>query len=170
MDASELKFHVRVAPSTAQPWDTFLNVIQFGTPGTVTLRSVTGQVEGAHITRPGNADALALFNAAPGGRLEAAAWHPSHEDAVRRAHLRSTGFTTTWTAQGTSTEVFLADLDPGRTWTVSVDGSQVPNFSPNAGGFGRFTVTGSGTHTLTVTPTGQASLPPSAPTGLRIVQ
>ncbi len=168
--ASELKFQVRVSPATVQPWDTFLNVVQVGTPGAITLRSVPGQVEGAHITRPGGTDVLALFNATPSARLTGAAFDPSHQTAVDRAHFRSSGFSLSWTAQAGSTEVFLADLDPTRQWVVMVDGARVNGFTPSAGGFGRFMASGAGSHTLNVTVAGQASVAPSAPNGLRIVR
>jgi hypothetical protein len=167
---SELKYHVRLSPNVIRPWDTFLNVIQVGTPGTVTLRSLPGQVEGAHITRPGQADVLALFNAAPGPKLAPASFDPSHAAALRVAHLRSTGFTINWTGQASATEIFLADLDPRKRWAAVADGVSVAAFDVSSDGVARFTISGSGTHSLSLSVVGEASVQPAAPTGLRIVQ
>lgn len=168
--ASELKYHVRIQPATVQPWDTFLNVIQVGEPGAVTLRSLPGQVEGALISRPGQSDILALFNAAPGPKLVEAAFDPSHAPVLRRAHLRSTGFTMNWNAEATATEVFLADLDPGKRWAAAADGVNVADFEASPDGLAKFTISGAGAHSLKLSVVGEATVPPAAPQGLRIVR
>ena len=95
---SELKYHVRLWPSGKRDWDTFLNVIQVGTPGEIEPVRVAGDVEGVRVSRPGESDVLAVFNAQPSARLEEAAYHPSHDDALRRARLRTSGYTLRWTA------------------------------------------------------------------------
>ena len=68
---SELKYHVRLWPTVKRDWDTFLNVIQVGTPGEIEPVSVPGDVEGVRVSRPGSSDVLAVFNAQPSARLEA---------------------------------------------------------------------------------------------------
>ncbi|MEQ1757829.1 MAG: hypothetical protein ABL986_05885 [Vicinamibacterales bacterium] len=169
MELSELKYQVRISPKTTQPWDTFLNVIQVGTPGAVTLRTVTGQIEGAHISRNGESDILALFNAVPSSPLVETAYDGSHDLALRRAHFRASAFTMNWSALGTSTEVFIADLDPRKQWAAFVNGVSVSDFHPESDGFATFTVPGAGLHSLSVTVVGENAATPSVPTGLRIL-
>ena len=160
-------------------WDTFLNVIQVGDPGQVTLVAVPGEVEGARISRPGAPDVLALFNAQPGALLNPTPYHASHDDALRRARLRSSGFTVRWTADGDSTEVFVADLDPGKRWVAELDGRVLTPSSAASSDLMRLLVTGSGGHSLVLKVAGESGgsggqrggvpAPPS-PGGLRITR
>ena len=48
------------------------------------------------------------------------------------------------------TELFVADLDPGRGWQYRVDGGPSTSLSLSEAGLGRFVVSGSRTHTLIV--------------------
>jgi hypothetical protein len=172
---SELKHHVKLWPGEKKDWDTFLNVIQVGEPGQVNIVSVAGEVEGARISRPGAPDVLALFNAQPSAPLDPTPYHPSHEDALRRAHLRSTGFSVRWTSGAEATEVFVADLDPGKRWVAELDGRVLPPSSPASSDLMRLLVAGSGAHSLMLRVAGEAgSRPevgvPPTPGGLRITR
>ena len=119
---SELRYHVKVWPVTKKDWDTFLNVIQVGDGGAVALVKGSDQAEGVHVARVNQPDVVAMFNAQPSSLLEQAAYHPSHDAALRTAHLRSTGYSVKWTAVASATDLLLADLDPTRRWVVEVDG------------------------------------------------
>ena len=173
---SELKHHVRVWPSVKQDWDTFLNVIQVGEPGRVDIVSVPGEVEGVRVSRPGAADVLALFNGRPSGRLDHAAYHPSHDVALRRARLRSTEFAIKWRAAGDTTEVFVADLDPAKRWIAELDGQVLLPSSSAGADLLTLMVSGAGDHSLALKVTGNADIrrevvtSPAAPTGLRITR
>jgi hypothetical protein len=120
---------------------------------------------------------LAVFNAQPSARLEAAAFHPSHDDALRRARLRTSGYTLRWTALAGSTELYLADLDPGKRWSVEVDGRLLLPLAETSQHLTRVTMSGAGAHTLVVKVLGEAAggpkealTAPPPPGGLRIVQ
>ena len=173
---SELKHHVKVWPAIKKDWDTFFNVIQVGDPGQVSLVSVPGEIEGARISRPGAPDVLALFNAQPSAPLDPTPYHASHDDALRRAHLRSSGFTVRWTADGDSTEVFVADLDPGKRWVAELDGRVLPPSSAASSDLMRLLVTGAGVHSLVLKVAGESGVQrggvpaPPSPGGLRITR
>jgi hypothetical protein len=178
---SELKYHVRLWPNGKRDWDTFLNVMQIGTPGEVDLVRVPGEVEGVRVSRPGESDVIAVFNAQPSARLEAAAFHPSHDDALRGARLRTSGYTLRWTALAETTELYLADLHPGKRWSVAVDGRLLLPQAQNSPHLTRVMVSGRGAHTLVVTALGDAGTSggaaaapngslPAPPSGLRIVK
>jgi hypothetical protein len=132
-EKSEQKWQVRIMPATDQQWDTFLNVVQAydaGTSLTNTLvRSTGGEAEGALIRRGGHPDALVMFGAAPTGRV------------------RTTGYQFQWTASASTTELYLADLQPGRPWAVRIDGGAPRPLSTSSQGMGRITVPGAGSHT-----------------------
>ena len=181
---SELRYHVKVWPVTKKDWDTFLNVIQVGDGGAVALVKGSDQAEGVHVARVNQPDVVAMFNAQPSSRLEQAAYHPSHDAALRTAHLRSTGYSVKWTAVASATDLLLADLDPTRRWVVEVDGRVLVPVSSSSSALLRFVVNAPGAHTLTVRPgpgtgpgtgdvPGSNSLQPGAPptpTGLTIIK
>ncbi len=145
---SELGQHVRVSPATVQDFDTFLNTVQVGVAGVATLVEQAGEVQGVHLTRPTQDDALAVFNAKAAAPLVDVAYDPSHAAALDRAHLRATGYQVTWTATA-QTLVFLLDLDPAKTWTRSVDGSAAVALTLD-NGMATFAVPSAGLHRLTV--------------------
>ena len=170
---SELKFHVRLWPNGKRDWDTFLNVIQVGTPGEVELVRAPGDVEGVRVSRPGESDVLAVFNAQAGGKLEQAAYHASHDETLRRARVRTSGYTLRWTALADNTELYLADLDPAKRWSVQVDGRLLLPLAETSRQLTRVVVNGSGAHTLVVNALGDLLLQgssPAPPSGLRIVK
>jgi hypothetical protein len=174
---TELKYHVRLWPNGKRDWDTFLNVIQVGTPGEIEPVRVAGDVEGVRVSRPGEADVLAVFNAQPSARLELAAYHPSHDEELRRARLRTSGYTVRWTALAGSTELYLADLDPRLRWSVEVDGRLLLPLAQASRHLTRVIVSGAGSHTLVVKVLGvsgaaleESLTAPPAPGGLRIVR
>ena len=64
--------------------------------------------------------------------------------------LKHKGFTVQWTSTTNATDVFVADLDPGRGWQYRVDGGPSISLSLSEAGLGRFVISGSRTHTLIV--------------------
>ena len=172
----ELKFHVSVSPAVKRDWDTFLNVIQAGTPGSVNLLRSNDGVEGVQLSREGSADVVALFNAQPSSRLNDAANDPSHDQALRTARLRTAGYQVSWTANTDTTDIYLADLDPAKAWDVEIDGRRVRRVAPTAtAALPRIVATGGGPHILKVGIAGDASLasvpePPPQPRGLRVIK
>jgi hypothetical protein len=172
---SELKYHVRLWPNGKRDWDTFLNVIQIGTPGEIEPVRIPGDVEGVRVSRPGESDVLAVFNAQPSARLEEAAFAPSHDEALRRARLRTAGYTVRWTAVAETTDLYLADLDPGKRWSIQVDGRLTLPSAGTSRQLARLTVSGTGAHTLVLTVLGDADVNPKEPvpvppSGLRIIK
>lgn len=162
-DPAQRKFHVKLWPTTPQRWDTFLNVIQVGTAGVVTLKSANG-AEGAHVTRPGQADLLAVFNGTQGANLALTAYDPSHKAALDVVRFRGVGYgPIAWTAVGSSTLAYLYDLDPTASWTLNIDGAGANAIVPTSVGEYKFTVSGAGAHTITTVGSGAA--PPPDPVG-----
>jgi hypothetical protein len=129
---SELHFYVSLAPTTDQQWDTFTDVLQASDAGVaqkpVRVASTDGGMEGALVARPGATDALALFSATQGTRL------------------RGTSFTFTATSATNGMDVYVADLDPAKTWVASPGGA----VTLDKGGLGHVVLTGSGAQTVTI--------------------
>lgn len=132
--ASEKNYQVRITPKTEQQWDTFLNVVQASNPGTaltnVGVQSTGGEASGALIQRAGQADTLVMFGAQEASRV------------------LTSGYTTNWTAGAASTNLFLMDLDPTKSWKVSVNGGAPTPLAVSAQGIGQMTVAGSGAMSL----------------------
>jgi hypothetical protein len=173
----ELKFHVSLSPSVKRDWDTFLNVVQVGTPGSVTLLRSDDGIEGVHLSRDGMADVVAIFNGQASGRLDPSAHHPTHDEALRRARLRSTGYALRWNANADITEIYLADLDPASTWDIEIDGRRVDRVTTTGrSALPRVVASGTGMHTVKVLVAGVASTvelprpPPPQPRGLRVIK
>jgi hypothetical protein len=151
------KWDIKLWPNTSQQFNTFLNVVQIGTPYTVNAITDPGKVEGAHIVRTGLADVVLAFNAEAAPDLNPTLYHASHQGALRSARLRQTGYTLTWTAVGSSSTVYLQDLDPGVTWTLNIDGGGANAITPNsttAPGHYSFSVASAGAHTIVIASTG----------------
>jgi hypothetical protein len=158
MMPDQRKWHVRVAPEIKQGWDTFLNVIQIrGVETTVNAQLVENegaQVQGALIDRQGASHALVLFNALPGPLLTALPngngfYDEAHTHILRTARLRNTGFSVTFSASS-STDVFIADLDPSRPWNIRVDGLRAVPLGVQTSSLARVQIPGIGSHTITV--------------------
>jgi hypothetical protein len=146
----ERKHNTFLHPGVTQAWDTFLNVIQAGTPVTPSLIQVAGEVEGVAVARSGAEDVVLLFNAKPGPRLATAAFDAAHLTILPTVRLRSTGYSVSIPVVGASAFVFLVDLNPATVWTVSIDGAAAVALTVSARGLARLTLTGAGTHTLAV--------------------
>lgn len=156
---AQRKFHVKLWPTTVQQWDTFLNVIQVGTPGVLTLKQHAG-AEGVHLTRPAQADVLAMFNGTQGANLALTAYDTSHKAALDVVRFRGVGYTITWTAVGSSTLAYLEDLDPLVAWTLNIDSGGATTIVPTSAGEYAFTVSGAGAHTIVTVGSGSATPPP----------
>ena len=153
------KWQVRVTPESEQTWMTFLNVIDVAAPGatsTAQLVASTGDdVQGTLIRRQGDSDVVAVFNAAAGPALRALPsgngyYDPAQLTVIREARLRRTGFTIQWASASQRTEVFVADLEPTRSWQYRLDSGPALPIALSDGGLGRLTVTGARSHTLVV--------------------
>jgi hypothetical protein len=155
----QLKWQVRVAPESEQTWTTFLNVIDVHAPGAALsaqlVASAGDDVQGALIRRPGNMDLVAVFNAAPGPKLRASPngngyYDSGNPNLLRQVRLRRTGFTLEWASTSQTTEVFVADLDPMKSWQYRIDSGPSMSMTLSDGGIGRLTVAGARSHTLVV--------------------
>jgi hypothetical protein len=155
----QLKWQVRVTPASQLAWTTFLNVIDVHRPGEPStsqlVTSAEDDVQGAMVRRPGNMDFVALFNAAPGPALRAPpgrdAYDPVNANLLRQVRLRRTGFTIQWTSVSPTADVFVADLDPSRSWHYKVDSGPAIPLMLSSGGIGFVTVAGAArSHTLVV--------------------
>jgi hypothetical protein len=82
------------------------------------------------VQRGGLADTLVMFGA---------------QQATR---ILSSGYSMTWTAGTTSTNLFLMDLDPTKSWSVRVNGGAPTPLVVSAEGIGQLTVTGAGSQSL----------------------
>ena len=145
------KWDIKAWTNTDQQFNTFLNVVQVGTPYTVNPVTDVGKCEAAHIVRTGLPDLLIVFNSATAPNLNPVPYHASHQGALRIARMRSTGCTLAWTAVGTSTTVIQQDLYPGVTWTRNVDGGGANAITPNstnAPGHISYSVAGAGAHSV----------------------
>ena len=113
IEANQRKWDARISPATDQPWVTFLNVVQaYGgaAPADVQLLVSNDGAEGVLVRRAGAPDAVVVFNAQPSARIEAlpnglGSYNSAHTDQIRRAHLRSAGFTIQWQGSTASTRV-----------------------------------------------------------------
>ena len=136
------KWQVRVLPVSEQRWTTFLNVIDVHGPGEASsaqlVASAADDVQGALVRRPGSVDLVALFNAAPGAPLPGVpgrdAYDPVNANLLRQVRLRRTGFTIQWTSASQTADVFVADLDPARTWRYRIDSGPAMPLALSASG------------------------------------
>jgi len=130
--AAERRYHIALSPMVSQPWDTFLNVLQVSDAAMATkpirVASTDGAMEGTQLSRPGQGDAVVLFS------------------ATQASRVRGSGFSIEVTLPAAGAELYVADLDPARTWTV--DGVSL---NVDAAGLGHLTLTGAGARTVTVT-------------------
>lgn len=172
VSSSERKFHTKISPTTDQPWDTFLNVVQAYDsgfqPSNTLVKSGNGEAEGVLVRRSGHDDVLALFNAKQGPRLsqaleERATHDPQLMANLSKNRLHKSSFSLSYTSNTTNSQVLIADLDPAINWEISVDG-QRRSLSVSNQAIGRLSVTGTGAHALEVIANGEAA-PPPPPSG-----
>lgn len=174
---SEKRYHVRIRPGSANQWDTFLNVIQAssGSPALSNslLRSAGGEAEGVLVRRGGHNDAVVMFGAVRGPNLPFPSmdssfklqWNNGLFDQLAATRLLRGSYTLSFNAGTSTTDCFLLDLDPAKSWKIKIDSGAETALTVTAQGIGRVSVSGSGTHTLTVREAGAAvSPPPSADT------
>jgi hypothetical protein len=130
----QLHYQVRISPTTNTQWTTMLNVVQASDPGTplenVHVVSDGGEAEGALVERGGLPDTLVLFGAEEAGRV------------------LSMGYTVHFTAGASQTNADFLDLDPTKSWTVSVDGGAAVPMEVSSQGIGQTTVTTAGAHSI----------------------
>ncbi len=173
---SEKRYQVRIQPSTTRQWDTFLNVVQVssGSPtlSSSLLRSAGGEAEGVLVQRGGHNDVVAMFGAVQGPNLSFPSmdsnWKLKYDDPPLFDQLKATrllraGYSLTFNAGTSTTDCYLIDLDPARAWRIKVDNGTETTLTVSAQGVGRLTISGSGTHTLTLREAGAAA-PPAADT------
>jgi hypothetical protein len=156
--ADQRKWNARISPATEQPWVTFLNVVQAhgdAPPAVVDLLTSPDGVEGTVVRRAGAPDAVVLFNALPSPRIEAlpnglGSYDIAHTDQIRRARLRSTGFTIQWQGSTASTQVIIADLDPAKPWRYRLNNGESRVLPVTQSGLAVIDATGARAHTITV--------------------
>jgi hypothetical protein len=68
------------------------------------------------------------------------------------SRTRAESFAVRWTQGTASAVVYLLGLEPGRSWTASLDPAHAVPLSVSVAGVGRLPVSGVGAHSLTVTP------------------
>jgi hypothetical protein len=158
---SELRFVAMVTPTVTRKWDTFLTVVQAYDPGSVggltRVTSADGYAEGAVVARAGHNDTLVVFNARQAADLPPDTL--SNQRLVRKTNLLQTidagrrhaaGYDLTYTQATGTAQVLLADLNPAKAWTVQVDANPAQALSVSAAGMAKFTVSGTGGHTIKV--------------------
>ncbi|HZU37339.1 MAG TPA: hypothetical protein VFA18_15555, partial [Gemmataceae bacterium] len=128
------RFQTRITPAHQATWDTFLNVIQVSDrPGAFQAQLVESkgkEAEGTFIQRPQLDDVVVLFGARP------------------QARLLQRGYEATWTGKASQTLVHLFDLDPARSWKVTVDGDTATPLTVSSQGVAHVIIHGSGNHRL----------------------
>jgi len=156
--ADQRKWNARISPAGEQPWVTFLNVVQaYGgaAPADVRLLTSDDGIDGALIRRTGAPDAVVIFNAQPGPHIDAlpnglGTFDAAQGDLIRRAHVRSAGFTVQWQASTASTLVLIVDLDPARSWRYRLNGGDSRVLTVSKSGVASIEVTGARNHTIVV--------------------
>ncbi|HLK56000.1 MAG TPA: hypothetical protein VKU00_05535 [Chthonomonadaceae bacterium] len=156
----ELHWQVRIAPTTEQQWDTFLNVVQVYDNGpqltNTLIKSSAGEaVEGTLISRSHHNDVLALFSARNSGTApetvapnHAAVYNPNMFKLLAAASSLEAGYTVHWTATTAQTDLYLANLDGNGGWMVSVDNKAAVPLTVSNQGLGRMHVSGAGAHSI----------------------
>lgn len=156
--ADQRKWDARISPAGEQSWVTFLNVVQaFGGAAPADVRLVTSSdgTDGALIRRAGAPDAVVVFNAQPGPRMEPLAnglgsFDVAQGDQIRQAHLRSGGFTIQWQGSSASTLVLIADLNPAKSWRYRLNGGDSRALPVSKSGVAQIDVSGARAHTIVV--------------------
>lgn len=153
--ADEKKYQVRISPQTTHQWDTFLNVVSASSdvtqPNSTLITNQAGDTEGTLIQRPGTDDALILFSAKQSPKLPSQPYGDKL-DQLKKNRLHTTSFTVTATT-GQTTKLYITDLDTSKTWSLIDNGTSVP-VTVSDQGLGQATLSGSGNHTLVITPDG----------------
>jgi hypothetical protein len=153
------KWQIRIMPESEQTWTTFLNVIDVAGAGMTSsaqlVTSSSDDVQGTLIRHQGQSDVVAVFNAAQGPTLQASPGaggysNPAQLKLLHDARLRRSGFTIQWPSASQVTDVYVADLDPARSWQYRVNSGPARSVTLQDGGIARLTVTGAGSQTLVV--------------------
>lgn len=170
-DASELTGDIiTMTPSTYQQWNTFLDVVQTSEPGAsstnLAVQSTDGLTQGVLVERAGDNDDLVMFNGQQGPNLPADQYnaggdlvYPSTNilGMLNQDRFHESGFTVDVTTTTAVTNSYFCDLDPGKRWSVTVDGQSVP-MTVSAAGIGSFNISGAGAHTIVISVAGTNSL------------
>lgn len=170
MNASEKAYQLRLIPTQTSGWQTLLNVVHVGgTAATTRYTAASGQAAEAVKISSGSVNTLVIFNGDSGplpytinGNPVAiqptGAIPPGSQSAgndpnrlANQAQLRffTANFTINGVATTSSTPVYVADLKPSLSWTVSIDGGAAQSLAPNSAGLAQFTLP-SGTHSIAV--------------------
>ena len=161
--AEEKKYQLRIAPQNDEDWNTFLNVIQVhdNIPLENTLiTSVDGSVEGTLIRREGEHDAALFFGAKPGVKL---AKEPFGDklDTIAHSRIISTNFSVSLTSSSQQTDLYFADLDTGKNWTLYDNTISVP-VTVSSQGLGKATLQTAGNHLIELRTDGTVPAPKAA--------
>ena len=165
-DARELKYRIRISPSSDQQWDTFLNVWQAyrGSPATTTLvQDTTNKVDAALVLK-GSTQYLVAFNALQGPNIPGCTyarpetgpfceWTPGVDALLDAVRIRNDAYTLTFTSPGSSTKLIALDLSTARSWEYTVNGGGAIPLNASPKGVGTATIIATGSVTLVVRPT-----------------
>ena len=153
--------HVHVVPNADADWNPFLTVCAVGSVGTISTINAANDYAGVRVTRSGSPDLVVLFNATPGASLRGETYGLARRTIMLDAWKKLTSFgPVSWTAVGSSSDVFICQLDPDTVWTYVLDGGASTGLTVSDQGIGRITVSGSGAHSLTLSADGSEP-PPS---------
>lgn len=156
---------IKIWPEVMGQFHTYLNIHETGVASLKpTLVPATNNAECGHAPAPSQNDVLACFNGTPSGSLADPYFDPSHSAALDVVRLRGVGSYTVsnYIPLTGTTEFFVVDLDPSKTWVYSVDGGgsvSIPTGTVGSGGLldtGGFrrivlSMTAGVAHTITVT-------------------
>jgi fibronectin type 3 domain-containing protein len=153
---SELHYLASVTPTSYQKWNTFVSVVQTGDGATESrIVSTDGSAEGVDVQRPGANDAIVMFNATQGADLPrqvvggALVSNPNLLNVLNQGRFHEVGFNVNVHTTTSTGDVYIADLDPAKHWTLLVDGAaQAATFT--SAGIGHVQVAGAGDHTVSV--------------------
>ena len=168
--ANQIKWHVRISPTATSDWNTFLNVIRVGdsaiTASDAKLASASGdKVEGVAVNAAPSGDVVALFSAEQGTRVlpnntNGLVYDDQRIQKIAARRVLKNGYSVAWTSAGSATRVFLFDLDRSRSWQASVDGAAYASLPVSANDVAQLSVTGAGTHSLSVRTLGDTDIRP----------
>lgn len=147
---SEKRFQARIIPKSEQDWDTFLHVVQVSDEANgytnSTVKSSLNEAEGAFIQRPGQNDTLVMFSAKQSPKVPSQPYGDKLQQ-IAASRVLGTGYTTTITSVANTTDIFFADLDRTKKWSLT-DNSKVVDLAISDQGLARASISGTGQHTL----------------------
>ncbi len=162
MRDGELKYQLRIIPTQKTGFLTLANVVHVGSQADFSKLLSVADEDAVGVLMAGvDTYKLAIFNGTENTPPSPtpfenyrAAHDPERFSKTNSLRLFKTGFVINVNSDA-YTEVYIADLDPAKAWTISIDGTQSAlNVSDQ--GFARHEFWGTGTHQIRVSSTDQA--------------